>query len=935
MKSAPSALLTAVLIIGIWLFVAANHGDAAAAVIGLILGIVCALLYRTRYRLSQLQQQLETLEQRIANAASSDAKTIHEPVPKPGATESYAAPVVAAPAPAVTTPPAIPAVTAKDSATPAAAVVTTPAVQPPLPAAKPPRPEPPPMPPADDAVDRALAAFVAWLKRGNPLARAGVVILFFGGSFLAKYAAEHSMFPIELRMAALALGTLALLGIGWRLREAKPLYSQTLQGGGIAGFYLTVFASTRLYQLLPHELSLGLLIVVAIAAAILAVAQNALALAVLGTGGGFLAPILLSNGGGSLTALFVYYTILNLGVFTVAWFRAWRVLNLLGFVFTFGIAGLFRASAYTAAQQPTMEFFLWLFFLLYVAVSILFSLRQKPDLKGYVSASLVFGLPLAVFTLHTSVVGHEGFTLAFSALGLAVFYLLLASALYYTRRDNLRLLCEAFAALGVIFATLAIPLGFDRQATALAWSVEGAGLVWLGVRQDRRLARAFGLLLQLAACLSYFIALPKLSSATPVLNGQYIGSLAIAAAGLLSGWWLYRGQTTRADYEEHFDSVAALWGIAWWLFGGLAEIQRHVYDYEFGGRLAFAAATVAALSLCGPRLRWPLLWRTASVLLGISAALALMASVWLGHPSMQAGWAGWPLLVVVAYAMLAGERQWEALELAAILPWLHALSAWLLVLLLSWEASWQLDHAIGGVWGWLPPLLLPAVALLFLSRRRLWPTWPLARHEDSYRVLTAVPLALTGLLCVLMANLGSDGDPVELIYLPLLNPLDISVLLVLLAVGRYWASLDAARRERLAPQDPRVLPGLMAALTFLWINAALIRALHYLAQTPLEFDGVMHSILVQSALSILWGVLGLVIIVTAARRHRRDAWFVGAALMAALVAKLFLVDTAGRGTVARIASFLVVGVLLLVAGYLSPLPPQASTGTGSEGERAA
>ena len=47
-----------------------------------------------------------------------------------------------------------------------------------------------------------MAAVVAWLKRGNPLARAGIVILFFGAAFLAKYAADHSMFPIELRFVA-------------------------------------------------------------------------------------------------------------------------------------------------------------------------------------------------------------------------------------------------------------------------------------------------------------------------------------------------------------------------------------------------------------------------------------------------------------------------------------------------------------------------------------------------------------------------------------------------------------------------------------------------------------------------------------------------------------------------------------------------------------
>ena len=196
---------------------------------------------------------------------------------------------------------------------------------------------------------------MAWLKRGNPLARIGIVILFFGAAFLAKYANDNSMIPVELRFIALALGAFALLIVGWRLREKRAIYGQLLQGGGIAGLYLTVFAATRLYQLLPFTLAFALLAVVALAAAVLAVAQNALSLAVIGTAGGFLAPIMVSTGSGNYVALFTYYAVLNLGVFAVAWFRTWRVLNVLGFLFTFTITGLWRATSIrsTTSGPPT------------------------------------------------------------------------------------------------------------------------------------------------------------------------------------------------------------------------------------------------------------------------------------------------------------------------------------------------------------------------------------------------------------------------------------------------------------------------------------------------------------------------------------------------------------------------------------------------------
>ena len=74
--------------------------------------------------------------------------------------------------------------------------------------------------------------------------------------------------------------------------------------------------------------------------AMLAVLQDAMVLAALGTSGGFLAPILASTGGGSHVGLFSYYAALNAGVLAVAWFRSWRFLNWLAFVFTFALNAL-------------------------------------------------------------------------------------------------------------------------------------------------------------------------------------------------------------------------------------------------------------------------------------------------------------------------------------------------------------------------------------------------------------------------------------------------------------------------------------------------------------------------------------------------------------------------------------------------------------------
>lgn len=151
---------------------------------------------------------------------------------------------------------------------------------------------------------------------------------------------------------------------------------------------------------------------VALSAA-LAVLQNAPALAIFGSVGGFLAPVLTSTGQGSHVALFSYYVLLNVGIFGIAWFRAWRMLNWIGFVFTFVVATVWGSRYDTAEHFSTIEPFLLLFTFFYIAITVLFATRQPPQLRGLVDGSLVFGVPIVAFGLQSRLVREMEFVLAY------------------------------------------------------------------------------------------------------------------------------------------------------------------------------------------------------------------------------------------------------------------------------------------------------------------------------------------------------------------------------------------------------------------------------------------------------------------------------------------------------------------------------------------
>jgi uncharacterized membrane protein len=92
---------------------------------------------------------------------------------------------------------------------------------------------------------------------------------------------------------------------------------------------------------------------------------------------------------------------------------------------------------------------------------------------------------------------------------------------------------------------------------------------------------------------------------------------------------------------------------------------------------------------------------------------------------------------------------------------------------------------------------------------------------------------------------------------------------------------------------------------------------------------MFQSDLFHAAIAVLWGLLAFGCMITSNRLKNRTVWFTGAGLLAVVVAKLFLVDLSGSGTVSRIVSFLAVGGLMLVVGFFTPLPPAESKGEGS------
>ncbi len=777
-----------------------------------------------------------------------------------------------------------------------------------------------------------------WLLGGNLMVRVGVVVLFFGVAFLLKFAAEHAVLPIELRLAGVGLGGIVMLLLGWRLRNDKRLYGLVLQGGAVGVLYLTVFAALRLYTLIPPGLAFSVLAAFAAFSALLAVLQNARVLAVLGAAGGFLAPLLTSTGEGSHVQLFSYYLVLNLGILGIAWFKAWRLLNLVGFGFSFVIASTWGYQYYQPHFFDSTEPFLIAFVLMYVAITILFAFRQPVKLRGYVDSSLVFGVPLVGFAMQAALVQGMDNYLAWSALAAATFYILLAKLLFARLGADSRLLAEAFLALGVVFATLTVPLALDARWTAGMWALEGAAMVWVGARQGQQLPRWFGYLLQLGAGAAFYHAARDMPYQLPLLNGYFLGALIIALAGLFTAWHIQSREKTGWDWpfksmdargwEGRLYPLFFIWGLLWWYGAWLFEIGDQVTRDRYLPPLLGLLFTLSSLLawLLKGRIGWPDLRYPARALLPALYLVLLISPVLIDRPLQDWMGAVWLLALGVQLRILKeeeGERGYAA--------FLHQGWPILLLAILSWEAAWWLDEGARGAdtWWRIALGLVPAAGLWLLLYRGHRLPWPVSGHPQLYRKRLPTLLAFYLWAWVLVLCLGSRGSAEPLPYLPLLNPMDIAVgmVLLLLADWVYPAADEGGRRWRY-PLAPRV----MGLSLFIWLNTAWFRTAHHWLGVRFDPDAMLTSQTVQAGLAVLWGLAGLGAMLLGSRMAQRPLWFVGAGLMAAVVAKLFLVDLTNSGTMARIVSFLSVGVLLLVVGYFSPIPPKSDQEKGREEE---
>lgn len=731
----------------------------------------------------------------------------------------------------------------------------------------------------------------------NLTAQVGGVVLIFGAVFLGKYASDIGLLTLQAKLILMAVVSAAMIVVGVFYQSRLRVYGDILQGTGLAGWLVTLFVAHLLYQQMHWTTAFVAGITAVGLIGYRALRQASQGLAMVAFLGGFITPFIAGSDVSSLWRLFAYLSLLNVAVVWICWHRPWRWLVREAYVGTYGvIAALMLAEylqddLYLSVIQWPFAAFIILSLVLFSVLSGSWLYHRIPSLEKH-APGLLFGVPATAAVALQALLRNEPLVLAGVLIALAIWYGVLAN---FARR-------RIFWVLTVLFASGAVPYALNDAVTSLVYSLEGLAFVYWACRQPRLTTMIWGLGLQLLAAVFAFRLFQDPLVRAEQLWVSWLLYGGVVAAALLTAWWHEQSRVLPTRLSAFTRVGLPGWALLVWFyqwgfwFAELFSRQATLAGFSF-----VSAVTVGLAALLAWRLNWGSLWlavRWSCLIFIASAALYLLEYRHSAEPLNLV------ILAVLSAALLIGRYRLSQTLLPARvwdgLPVWFGLCGIMVFGLYSApkpESDWNLSLAMLAVF----------VPGLFLQRslRRLLP--PTVLRTFARR------LSLVLMAGVLLGSFTALGNYPPLPFWPLLHPL------LLLGVFGCWILFRFVRLNRPLRLAWIIVCGML-------LTMELNRWLFHYTGVAYNPDAWLASALTQTVWSLAWTILGGLLMVTGTWQRQsqsRSRWTLGAAILALIVVKLFVLDLAQVDTLYRILSFIGVGGLLLGIGYFAPMPQSA------------
>lgn len=364
----------------------------------------------------------------------------------------------------------------------------------------------------------------------------GGIALLLGLGFLLRFAIENNLISPALRVTlGLILGAV-LTGLGYWLEKHMRNFAHILLGTGLGAWYLSLYAMTMIYNLVPSSISFILVCGVTIAGIALALRFNTQALAVFAMIGGFLTPFLLGARDASPHAFFIYLLLLNAVMFTVAWYKPWRLLPALSFIGTYIAYGVWAYGSTNVVWYIPFTY-LAILFLGFFGRSLLRIFKSRVDEADY---TLLCANPLFFFACMSALHPTNIETRVWAA-GLALAFALIHLGIAFWRER------VAFIGVASLFLAIAAPLYFEQSRWfLLAWTCEA---LILGILADKVKSRVLDLLSHILFGITAIGLIDTLGTATGTI--AWFNSRALLLAFIVGVYFIMAGYDERKRMNKH------------------------------------------------------------------------------------------------------------------------------------------------------------------------------------------------------------------------------------------------------------------------------------------------------------------------------------------------------------------------------------------------
>lgn len=442
--------------------------------------------------------------------------------------------------------------------------------------------------------------FEKWLKNNpdiekfigeNLINKIGIAVLILGIAFFVKYAIDNDWINRTGRVAIGILCGAILVGLAHRLRNGYRSFSSVLAGGGITVFYFTIAFAFHQYQLLSQTVAFAVMVIITAFAVALSVLYNRIELGILATIGGFITPFLVSNGSGNYIALFTYLSILNTGLLVLAYFKRWKIINYIAFVFTLLIYGGWLTQVlWSNRPVPTINALLFatLFYVLFVAMQIINNIREGNKFK-VPDFSMLLLINVAYYSAGMLLLDQydKGQWKGLFTATLGLVNLVTAWAFYKQNRldKNFVLL---LIGLTLSFISLAAPVQLEGNYITLFWTAEMVLLFWFYQKTNITLVKIASSIVLFLCLVSLLLdwadiyGTGSLTTLPVIINKGFVTGLTVFAALIVLYRLLrveantyYAGQITVGFVKQFVSTIA----IVILFFTGLLEIHYQVKQH--------------------------------------------------------------------------------------------------------------------------------------------------------------------------------------------------------------------------------------------------------------------------------------------------------------------------------------------------------------------